>query len=338
MGKAYWRFYFITLGILLALSAYPLVMGIRIIVLWLLNGGIRPEEYARYVIPYTAICLAILITAGMHPVISRLKRMTTLVATVLGLGLFVGIELFMESITIKGTAIRLDNIKVAGDGANVQTAVDWQLFSCVGTPAAKQAFMGAYSDAYKIHYFLVSFVMIALIIGLVYGYGKLLDGGSRVPFCLQLGSAILLVGLCVFANITGFFRDAGTYLSPFSAFLTGAFFIVLGASFGIYAGSYMLGRRRVLSLLLPAVAAILVCSIMYLGEVMLLNGELYRFGQSDFFKGLPHIILAPLDILIILASGMTTALVLKAAGRKYRHGLTQSAGGSTTMQEHNTEQ
>jgi hypothetical protein len=313
MKKSYRRFYFTVLGVLLALSAYPVIMGIKIVILQLQNGSIRPEDYARYVIPYTAICMSILISVALHPVINRLKGLSNLVATSLGFGLFVGLELFMESITI--------NSPIA------QSTVEWQLFSCIGTPAAVKAFDKPYSDVYKIHYFLVSFVLIAIIISVVYGYSKLIAGGNRsgkIPLRLQLIAATLLVVLCVFANVTGFFRDSTQYLSPLSAFLTGTFFIVLGVTFGIYAGSYLIGKSKLVSIGLPSIAAILVCSTMYYGELMLLDGKLYRFGQTYFFEGLPYIAVSPADIIIIIVSGLITALLMNAAGNKYRHLLKNS--------------
>ncbi|MFZ5986517.1 MAG: hypothetical protein ACOYWZ_05235 [Bacillota bacterium] len=306
MKKSYGKFYFTALGVLLALSAYPLIMGIKIIILHFQNGSIRPEDYARYVIPYTAICISIIISVALYPVIAKLKRLSNLVATVLGLGLFVGIELFMENITI--------------NSPTVQSAVQWQLFSCIGTPDAVRAFQRAYSSAYKIHYFLVSFVIIVLIIGLVYGYGKLIATGDRsykISLRLQFTTAAILLLLCVFANFTGFFRGSAQYLSPLSAFLTGTFFIVLGAAFGIYVGSYLIDKNKILSVSLPAAAAIFICSVMYYGEFKLLDGKLYRFGQSYLFEGIPYIAVSPADIIIILISGAVTALTMNAARKNH---------------------
>lgn len=308
MEKSWRKFYFSSLGVLLALSAYPVILGIKIIILQLQNGSIRPEDYARYVIPYTAICLSILISVGLYPVLAKLRRFSNLAATVLGLGLFIGFELYMESITINSPIAR--------------STVEWQLFSCIGTPAAIQAFQKPYSDAYKIHYFLVSFVIIVLIISLFYGYGNWVAGkvrSNRISLRLQLISTVLLLGLCVFANLTGFFRNTAHYLSPLSSFLTGTFFIVLGVSLGIYVGSYLVGRRKVISIVLPAVAAALTCSLMYYGEFKLLDGELYRFGRNGLFEGLPYITVSPVDLVIIALSGLVTALLMDAVEKKHRY-------------------
>lgn len=318
MGKSYHKFYFTVLGVLIALSAYPMIMGIKIIILQYQNGSIRPEDYARYVIPYTAICVAILISVALYPVIARLKGLSTLVATSLGLILFVVLELFMEGITI--------------NSPTAKSTVQWQLLSCIGTPDAVRAFRKAYSDAYKIHYFLVSFVIIVLVIGIVYGYGRLVARGDRlnqIPLRLQLIAVAVLLTLCVFANFTGFFRDVSPYLSPLSAFLTAMFFIVLGVTAGIYAGSRLIGKNKGLSLGFPAFVAILVCSVMYYGEFKLLDGKLYSFGQSYFFTGIPYIAVSPVDMVIIIVSGIITALLMNITRKKYFHFLTDIKDGNT---------
>ncbi|MCX7745976.1 MAG: hypothetical protein N2645_03650 [Clostridia bacterium] len=307
MDKQFHKFYLITLGVLLALSSYPIIMGVKIIILQLQNGSIGPEDYARYVIPYTAICISILISAALLPIILRFRRFSNLIATVLGLGLFVGIELPMESITVRSPFV-------------VQSAVDLQLFSCVGTSAAVQAFQKPYSDAYKIHYFLVSFVIITLVISIVYGHAKLILSGNRankIPLRMRFTVTAILLLLCIFANVTGFFRDTTQYLSPLSAFLTGTFFIVLGAASGIYAGSYLIDKNKILSLISPAITAMLICSIMYYGEFRLLDGKLYRFGNTFLFEPMPNVAVSPVDIIIILFSGIITALIVNAARRKH---------------------
>jgi len=52
---------------------------------------------------------------------------------------------------------------------------------------------------------------------------------------------------------------------------------------------------------------------MYTGEAVMMQGNLYRFGTGWFFNGLPGIILAPVDILVVLLSGAVAWLVLSAA-------------------------
>ena len=303
MKKSYLRFYLVTLAILLVLSAYPLIQGLKIAFLQVAEGFIAPQDYARYVIPYTAICLSVLAVAALHPLVSKLKRLQVLAATALALGLFVGTELMMESVVI--------------NNPGVKSAVQWQLLSCVYTPSAVMAFQGVYSDAFKIHYFLVSFIMVVLIVNVVYCFGALAKGRemNKAPLVMQLAAAVLFVGLCVFANFTGFFRLPTDVQHAGSGLLTGLFFVVLGASAAIWAGSFLLKRHRLLSVGLPACIAVTVCAVMYWGEILMLGG-VYRFGTGFFFDGLPAIMLAPFDLLVILLSGVVSALALEAMRTK----------------------
>jgi hypothetical protein len=298
MTKASRRFYLISLGVLLAMSAYPVAMGLKIIVLQLLHGSIRPQDYTRYVIPYTAICLGVLASAALYPVFSRLKKWAVPLATITALCLFTGIELLIEGI--------------------VRPALMIQLFSCVYTPTATLAFRGVYDDSYKIHYFLVSFILITLVTGVFYGYGRLFSGGDRskrIPLAMQAIMAALLLCLCVFANFTGFFREKTDYQTPISAFLTGLFFVVMSAAAGIYSGSGLIEKGKALSVGLTAAAAMIICSIMYYGEYSMFGDTLYRFGKGWFFEGLPWIALAPIDMLIILLAGATAAGAMAVAGK-----------------------
>ena len=50
------RFYIISLAVLAVLSVYPLINGARMAYFSIVNGAIEPEQYAKYVVPYTAIC------------------------------------------------------------------------------------------------------------------------------------------------------------------------------------------------------------------------------------------------------------------------------------------
>ena len=87
------------------------------------------------------------------------------------------------------------------------------------------------------------------------------------------------------------------------------FFVILGATAGIYTGTVLIGRKKALSILIPAVTASLVTLIMYLGEMFLLSFHLYRLGTGLFFEPIPLIVLAPADIGIILLSGLVTGTV-----------------------------
>ena len=50
---------------------------------------------------------------------------------------------------------------------------------------------------------------------------------------------------------------------------------------------------------------------MYIGEMILLNGNLYRFGRGFLFEGLGKLVLAPADLLVIITSGAVTWLICR---------------------------
>ena len=125
---------------------------------------------------------------------------------------------------------------------------------------------------------------------------------------MQTVSVIIFIALCILACFTAFFRNGTLYISPLSAFLTGLFFIVFGVTFGIYFAGYLFGRKKPLSVGIPAIIAILTTLVMYVGELMLMDGALFIFGKGFFFEPLfksPAFSLC--DITIILLSGFITA-------------------------------
>ena len=78
----------------------------------------------------------------------------------------------------------------------------------------------------------------------------------------------------------------------------------------------MIGRKRALSCVIPAVLALIITTVMYIGEMILLSGNLYRFGEGVLFEGLGGLILAPIDILVILMSGVITLLICMGINKR----------------------
>ena len=120
-----------------------------------------------------------------------------------------------------------------------------------------------------------------------------------------LAICLVLVMLC----FTGFWRDGSIQVSPLSASLMTAFFILLGVTVGVFLGSFLLGKRKLVSIWIPAISASMMTFLMYIAEMFLLNGHLYSFGSGFIFESLPGIVFAPFDLLVILLSGCITALV-----------------------------
>lgn len=302
------------LGVLLA-SAYPLAMGIRVVSDMLRLGTVLGENYPKYIIPYTPITLAILLgVALMPPAIRRGRRYALPLVSAICVGVFFLAERLLESKVIVTTTV-------------ATTLESWQMFMCAVTPevfetrtqTAVDFLVGAYNPAFKLHFYVISLVVILSLLNCFYGFGHMLLSRDRrrlKTLVLQSISAVLFLGLCVFACFTAFFRDGQLQVSALSAVLMGVYFAVFGVTMGIYCGSFTLGYKRGLSIVLPSATACMFTAVMYIGELILLNGHLYRFGGGWFFSGLGALALAPVDVLVIVASGAVTAGALWLAKTK----------------------
>ena len=62
----------------------------------------------------------------------------------------------------------------------------------------------------------------------------------------------------------------------------------MSLAFGLYMAGFLSGKRRLVSVFIPAAAAILTAGAMYYGEYRMLDGILYRFGYTKVFQSLPY--------------------------------------------------
>ena len=322
------RFYFLSIALLAVLSAYPLINGARIAAIGIAGGALEPEQYAKYVVPYTAICVSLLFYAALQPMYHKAKRFALPVGLAIAYGVFFAVERFFETIQIHVTdMILVDAAILSPDLAASSASVDiWQASLCVVSPEIQRqsqtyALQDRYyyvlgDSSYKVHYYLISLILITMVSGLVYGISKAVRSGEasqKKALALRGISTAALVSLCVLANTTAFFRQAAPIQTPLASILTGVFFIVLGAAAGIYAGSYLLKKDSKLGIGLPIVLALCTDILMYIGEAAMMRGNLYRFGTGWFFSGLPAIMLAPVDMLIIVLSVAVVFSVLRIA-------------------------
>ena len=327
------RFYFVSLAVLLALSAYPIISGTRMVFLSALNGAIEPQDYAKYVVPYGPMCFAVIIFAACQPFLSKLGRIAFPAGLTGAFGIFIAAEQVIERIQVHTAGMSLvDAASLSIPGAPVlpSAAVDaWQASLCIVSPLTRgqttayasqdQYFYVMANNTYKIHYYLIALILIAMLCGLIYGAGRSLrghDSSNTKPLILQGISTAALITLCVFANTTAFFRQAAAIQTPLASLLTCLFFIVLGTAVGVYTGSFLLRRGRRLGIVLPIFVSVTAVTLMYLGEAAMMEGDLYRFGTGWFFDGVPFIALAPADLLVILLSGAATWLILRTARQK----------------------
>ncbi len=310
---AYWL---CSMACVLMASFYPLYMGVRVISDMIRDGTVLKENYPKYVIPYTPLAFAVILGILLMPIFLRLmKRAAVFGGTTVSLAAFFGAEFWFEQSIVVSTAETTVKLE------------DWQMFMCYAPPGdwgetvtdykthtAVEILMGEYNPAFKLHFYLISVILILALLNCFYGFAQIIRTGDRSrkrALIMQSVSAVAFLGLCILACFTAFWRDGNIKVSALSASLMSAFFILMGLTVGIFFGSLLLNRKDAVLVWFPAALSAAVTLLMYIGEMILLHGHLYRFGSGFFFDGLPNIVLAPVDILVILASGSLMYLLMR---------------------------
>lgn len=310
-NKTFRKYYlFSLLGVLLA-SCYPNYMGISVIVDMIRYGTVYAENYPKYIIPYTPIALALLVCVALIPVaLKYFEKYALLFGTVISTVLFFVFEFILErAVTVTRTVTGI-----------FSTLEDWQMFMCYVPPNSFEertwtevdVLMGEYSPAFKLHFYIISIVLIISILNCFYGFAKMIHTGDksrRKSLVIQSVASGAFLGMCIWTCFTAFYRNGDIQVSALSAVLMSVFFVLFGVTVGIYIESFTLNKKPLLSVWLPSVSAAVVTLVMYIGEMILLSGHLYRFGDGFFFAGIPGIVLAPVDIVVILGSGVMTAII-----------------------------
>ncbi len=302
------------------ISFYPLYMGIKVVVDMLINGTVMKENYPKYIIPYTPICVALIVGILLLPILIKLcKKLALLASAVISSGIFFGIELLLENKVVVTAAEKTVQLE------------DWQMYMCYIPPewsepvtsykelTPVEILMGDYNPAFKLHFYLISVIIIIAVLNVIYGFAHVILSGEKKRLkvlVLQSVSTAIFVSLCILACFTAFWRDGFIVVSTISAVLMTLFFIIFGMVGGIFTGSFVIGKRPIISAAIPAVSASALTTLMYIGEMALLHGNLYILGKGFFFKNLPYIILSPFDILVILASGAFTAVIFILLNKK----------------------
>ena len=314
-AKKYRNFWLLMLALVIFACAYPIYMGVRVAAEMARSGAVPLENYPKYVIPYTPIAVALIVGVALLPLWQKLFRKW---------GLLPG-ALFSTAVFF--AAERLMETKILVQTQELVPLESWQMAMCYVPPEqyrtrtweAVDVLLGGYSPAFKLHFYLISVVIIVSLLNCVYGFAGMVrtgDTGRKKALTVQTVTALAFLGMCIWACFTAFYRTGEITVSPLSAVLMAVFFVLLGVTVGVFVGSMLLGRRKSLSVVLPAVAALAVTAAMYAGEMILLSGHLYRFGTGFFFDGLGALVLSPADLLIVLLSGGLTAAICIALNRK----------------------
>lgn len=308
------KYCIISLLAVLAASAYPIYMGISIMADMIRDGTVMKENYPKYVIPYTPISAALLVGVILLPLfVRRLKKFALPAGCAVSLPVFFALETVLEKcVTVTSTGI-----------SNLES---WQMYMCYVHPEYYEEkvltpvdiLIGNYSPAFKLHFYFISVLLIITILNSIYGFAKVVLTGDRkrvASLTLQSVSAGIFLALCILACFTAFWRDGRINVSPISAVMMSLFFIIMGVTSGIFAGSFFIGKKKSLSVILPAAVSLLVVTLMYIGEMILLNGKLYVFGSGILFDPVLFA-LTPIDIAVIIASSLITALISVLLRRK----------------------
>ena len=294
--------------------AYPIYMGISVLLHMLREGAIPIESYPKYVIPYTPIALALVVGALLLPLFQKLTvKKALLPGAAVSMAVFFLTERFMET-------------KILVQTQELVPLESWQMSLCYVPPEmyetrtweAVDVLLGGYSPAFKLHFYLISVVIILSILNCVYGYSKMIrtgDKSRKKALIIQTVTSLSFLGMCIWACFTAFYRTGEITVSAVSAALMSAFFILLGVTAGVFLASFTLGKRRFLSVALPAILSAATTLAMYIGEMILLSGNLYRFGSGVFFNGMGKLVLAPADLCVIIASGGITLLIASTLQR-----------------------
>ena len=307
-------YYFAALALVILICSYPIYMGVHVAVEVARNGAVPLESYPKYIIPYTPIAAALVLGTLLLPLWRKLAgKWALLPGVICSVAAFFVLERIMET-------------KILVQTTELVPLESWQMALCYIPPEQYQTrvweavdvLLGGYSPAFKLHFYLISVVLIAALLNVIYGFARVVCDGEtprKKALTVQTVTAVAFLGMCIWACFTAFYRTGELNVSPLSAALMAVFFVLLGVTVGVFAGSLLLGKPRGLSVVLPVVIAASVTAAMYAGELILLSGHLYRFGSGFFFDGLGKLVLAPADLLVILLSGGVTALLCATLNR-----------------------
>ncbi len=313
-GKKYKKFCILSLTGIIAAAFYPLCMSVRVIGDMMQNGAVPLERYPKYIIPYAPIAIALISGVLLMSVFQKLsEKLNLLLGAIFSTGIFFAAERLMET-------------KILVQSTKAVPLESWQMSLCYVPPEQYQSrtweavdvLLGGYNPAFKLHFYLISIIIIVTILNSFYGFAKMIRSGDHTRkrvLIIQTAASLTFLGMCIWACFTSFYRTGEITVSTVSAVLMSIFFALTGVSMGTLAGSLTLGKSNKLSILLPIAISVLTTLAMYIGEMILLSGNLYRFGSGFFFDGIGGLVLAPVDLLIILISGGITALISKIAVR-----------------------
>ena len=147
-----------------------------------------------------------------------------------------------------------------------QSAFQWQLVQNIGITDTTLAFHKLFDNTYRIHYLVVSLLLILLVTDMVYSYGRLISSKDRPKkniLYLQFFLTGLFILLYIVSNIPYILGESADFITQYSSVLTISFFSLAGVVSGVYLAGFLINFNRWISVLLPAAAACLTNTAMY---------------------------------------------------------------------------
>ena len=197
------KYYLLSIIGTVLLSSYPLYMGFKVVIDMIKDGTVLCENYPKYIIPYAPISLAVMTGVLFMPLIIKYaRRLSLLLASIVSIGVFLLSELLFERKVIVTTTVKT-------------TLESWQMFMCYVQPEeyetrtwrAVDVLIGEYSPSFKIHFYVISIVIILSLLNCFYGFAQMIlsNDRSRLKACIVQGiSVIVFLGLCILACFTAF--------------------------------------------------------------------------------------------------------------------------------------
>ena len=312
------RYYLGSFIVVVLLAFYPLLMGGQVFAAYITEGYVNAANYPKYVIPYTPIAISLILSVAFLPLaVKACKGLALPALSAMGVGLFLLAETLFEQITVFSVQ------------EGLATVGSWQAYLCIATPEVIRTIeyketIGAalatrYSPLFKVHFYLISILIVLSVIGVVYGFGKMIRDGSserKKPLIMQTISSAIFIGLCVLACFTAFYRTGELNISVLSSWLMSVFFIMFGLTAGLYAGGLLYFHKPAIARLIPALIATATTIAMYVGELVLMGGVLFTFGSGIVFTPISaNIPFALIDLFVMAMSGILTYGILFAVRR-----------------------
>jgi len=281
-------------------------MGIVMLFSYLQYGGIDVADYPKYIIPYTPICISLIVCTALLPLIFKFtKKFVLPILSILSVLLFLGSEIVFEQVAV---------FTDLSTKMNIET---WQMLSCVMTPQVSHSIWDSlsirYNSSFKIHFYAIALLIVLASISTIYGFYKMAytqNFERKKPLVVQFVSVLAFISLCILACFTAFFRTGDITISALSAILMTIFFMLFGISSGVYTGTLLYGKQKFISVIIPSATAILVTLFMYFAEMVMMDWNLFRFGNGFLFDRLGVIPFSLLDIMTMLLSGAVTYFIL----------------------------